>query len=132
MPGPRNLSEARELHSKDQETIARLRAQLGHGPPVGGKPVPGKVDTQPVGGPKKIPAGDEPVKKTYPGDNPALPANVPNLAAMSPLQFALCLERCDDRTLLSLLSAETGKGRKTQNASVISRLYKAIKARRKN
>jgi hypothetical protein len=132
---PKTLFAAKQQNKDLKARIASLQAQLGHGAPkipAGSEPIKKTDGGQPVSTPTKNrpPYGTEPVKKDYPR-NPSLPANVPNRGSMSPKAFAEMLDRCDDKTLLSLLSAETGRPRKEYDSGLIAKLHKEIVKRRK-
>jgi len=105
---PKTLFEARNV-------IKNLRAQLaGHGPPI-----PKLPERPPTADPSIPPPDPSP---------PGMPAGM-NLSDMSPKQFSEVLDRCNNQALVLLLSRETAKSAKQQDASVVARLYKEIKKR---
>jgi hypothetical protein len=110
---PKTLFEARTL-------IKNLRAQLaGHGPPAGSRPIPKLPERPPTADPSIPPPEPSP---------PGTPAGM-NLSDMSPKAFAEMVDRSNNKTLFALLSRETAKSGKQQDASVVDRLYKELKKR---
>lgn len=105
---PRTLAEAKT-------EIARLRQQLGHGPPAG-KPIP------------KAPEDPHPI---LPGRNPPINpgAVVVDLSNMAPVAFDDFVARCGNKELKILLSRETAKRGKEQDEHVVGRLYRELKKR---
>jgi hypothetical protein len=126
---PKTLFAAKEENKDLKARIASLQAQLGNGPP---KP-------RPAGGtapPKKPPYSTKPVKRededphpVFPGRTVPIPKSAFDLAAMSPAQLRQMLENTNDTDLLKMLSEETAKGRKTQDANLIARIYRELKRR---
>jgi hypothetical protein len=104
----RTLAEANQYYSQWQQSSS-LPA---------GNPVP-KL-------PERPPTADPSVPPPKAPGEPAF-----DLAAMSPKQFSEMLERTDDKTLLALLSRETGRIAKEQNPALVARLYREICRRRK-